>query len=117
MLREFLQRVKDAGLTIRSSKCHIGFSNVDFVGHEIGKGEISLQEANIQKIKDAPRPETKKEVRSFLGLTGFYREYVPNNATIAVPLTDLTEKGLPNKVVWGECSGESISDPEAPVDL
>ena len=101
-LRQFFQRVKEAGLTIRPSKCQIGFSSLDFVGHEIGKGEISLQEDNMKKIQDAPRPETKKQVRSFLGLTGFYREYIPNYAAIAVPLTDLTKKGQPNRVEWGD---------------
>ena len=44
--------------------------------------------------------EQKKQVRSFLGLIGFYRRYIPNFAAIAVPLTDLTKKGQPNVVVW-----------------
>ena len=100
-LRSFLVRVREAGLTLRPSKCEIGFDSVDFVGHKIGKGEIRLHVENVKKIVEAPRPETKKQVRSFLGLTGFYREYIPSYATIALPLTELTKKGLPNQVEWG----------------
>ena len=63
---------------------------------------IGLHEENVAKIRDAPRPRTKKEIRSFLGLTGFYRSYLPNYAAIAAPLSDLTRKGLPNVIVWGD---------------
>jgi hypothetical protein len=101
VVRELFERIRKAGMTIRPTKCEIGFQNLDFVGHEIGRGEIGLQEGNVRKIQEAPRPETKKQVRSFLGLTGYYREYIPNYSAIAVPLTDLTKKGNPNKVEWG----------------
>ena len=53
-------------------------------------------------MKDAPRPTTKKEIRYFLGLVGYYQPFIPNFAAIAVPMSDLTRKGQPNKVVWGE---------------
>ncbi|XP_068221304.1 uncharacterized protein [Palaemon carinicauda] len=101
-LQELFQRIRNANLTVRPSKCILASETVQFLGHEIQGGTLSLQETNISKIQSAPQPKTKKEVRSFLGLTGFYRAYVPNYATIASPLSDLTKKGKSNVVQWQE---------------
>ena len=57
---------------------------------------------NVEKIKDDPRLSTKKQVGSFMGLAGYYRDFIPNFAAIAVPLSDLIRKGQPNKVERGE---------------
>ena len=96
----FFRKVREAGMTIRPSKCVIGARKVNFLGHHVGEGVIGLHEENVLKIKNAPQPGTKKEVRSFLGLTGYYRDYIPNYAAIAAPLSDLTRKGNPNVVPW-----------------
>ena len=108
-LREFLGRVRRAKLTVRPSKCEMGFENMEFVGHEVKKGEIGLHADNIKKIREAPRPKTKTQVRSFLGLTGFYRGYIDKYAEIAEPLTDLTEKKSPNVIKWGETQEKAFS--------
>ena len=91
--RELFSRVSSAGLTIKPSKCMIGFGEIEFVGHMVGNGNLEMEEEKVTKIKNAPQPKTKKQVRSFLGLTGFYRRFIPNYAQIASPLTDLTKKG------------------------
>ena len=49
-----------------------------------------------------PKSTTKKEIRFLLGLVGYYQPFISNFAAIAAPLSDLTRKGQPNKVVWGE---------------
>ena len=51
-------------------------------------------------VQAFPIPQTKKQVKAFLGLTGYYRRFIPDYATIAVPLTDLTKKSAPNQVGW-----------------
>ena len=101
-LRELFSRLVQAGLTIRPTKCLFGVNSVDFLGHRLEQGMIGLHQDNVEKIKDAPRPSTKKQVRSFMGLAGYYDDFIPNFAAIAAPLSDLTPKGQPNKVEWGE---------------
>ena len=77
-------------------------TQVDFLGHHLGRGTVGLQDCNVEKVKDAPRPTTKKEIRSFLGLVGYYQQFISNFAAIAPPLSDLTRKVQPNKIVWGK---------------
>ena len=59
-----------------------------------------MDKSKVEAIRDVPKPTTKKQ---FLGLVGFYCKCVPNLSSIAVPLTDLTKKGQPNKVHWYDC--------------
>ncbi|GFR58487.1 zinc finger protein [Elysia marginata] len=68
----------------------------------LGQGTISLQDENVEKVRNAPRPKTKKEVRAFFGLFGYYKDFVPNFAAISAPLSDLVRKGQPNTVNWSD---------------
>ena len=99
-LRELLQRLRQAGLTARPSKCMVGFTSVEFLGHNVGDGILTPNQDKARDIVEARRPETKKQIRSFLGMVGFYRRFIPQFAEIALPLTNLTKKGNPNKLVW-----------------
>ncbi|KAK7110374.1 hypothetical protein V1264_014258 [Littorina saxatilis] len=100
-LRELFSRLTKANLTVRPSKCILGTDNVDFIGYSLKEGQKGLLLENVTKILNAPRPETKKQVRSFLGLAGYYREFIPNFAAITAPLSDMTRKGCPNRILWG----------------
>ena len=75
-------------------------SSVDFVGHQIGSDRIEPRTALVQAIVDYPRPETKKQVRSLLGLVGYYRKFIPNFSERAAALTHLTKGKNPSKVEW-----------------
>ena len=101
-LRETLVRITKAGSTVRSSKCLIGAQSLDIIGHHMGEGIIKPDKENISKVHDTPRPTTKKEFRFFIGLAGFYRDFVSNFIAIAVPLTNLTKKAQPNPIQWKE---------------
>lgn len=108
-LRPLFERLKSANLTARPSKCYFGFSSVECLGHIVGDDLIRPTPEKIEAIKAAPQPMTKKQVRSFMGLANYYRKFIPNFATIAVPLTDLTKKGLPNKVQWTEAQERAFT--------
>ena len=56
----------------------------------------------VKAVVEYPRPITKTHIRSFLGLAGYYRKFIPNFAEIASPLTDLTKKSAPVNVVWND---------------
>lgn len=85
-LEQVFQRIRRAKLTVKPTKCEIGFQGVTFLGHKLGMGRITAKEGILEKIQAAAAPKTKKEMRSFLGLTGFYREFIPGYAEIAAPL-------------------------------
>lgn len=99
-LEELFERLRVNNLTAKPSKCFLGYLELEFLGHVVGKGQSKPRPTKVESIQNAPRPETKSQVRSYLGLTGYYRAYIPNYAMIAAPLTDRTKKGEPNKVRW-----------------
>ena len=72
------------------------------VGHVVANGCLKTQEDKIIKIRDAAVPKNKTQLRAFLGLTGYYRKFVPNYADIAVCLTDMTKKGRSEVVKWSD---------------
>lgn len=100
LLKEVMRRLRKTGLTARPSKCHIGGSEVEFLGHIVGKGVMKPRPQKVEAISEAKRPETKTQLRSFLGLVGYYRRFIPNFASVACPLSDKTRKGESNKIKW-----------------
>ena len=107
-LREVFSRLRQAGLTLKLKKCQFGASEAGYLGHIIGGGSIQPDPSKIKAIKEYPVPTTKKEVRSWLGLTGYYRRFVPEYATISAPLTGLLRKGSPEKVAWTPATEEAF---------
>ena len=69
-LRELLRRLANAKLTVRPSKTVIGAETTSFGVHQVGRGTSAPLEENLRKVRNVSRPLNKKDVRSFLGLTG-----------------------------------------------
>ncbi|XP_064482847.1 uncharacterized protein LOC135395680 [Ornithodoros turicata] len=101
-LRDVFNRLQTAGLTLKASKCHLAQAEVLYLGHRVGQGKRTPAEMKIAAIADFPRPQSKSEVRAFLGLTGYYRSYIRQYSEIASPLTDSLRKQAPNKVNWND---------------
>ena len=99
-VREVLQRLERAGLTIKPKKCQFAMSQCTYLGHVVGNGEVRPEMSKVRAVESFPTPKTKKQVRAFLGLTGYYRKFIAGYADIAMALTDLTRKNAPNTVVW-----------------
>ena len=76
-----------------------------YLGHIVGNGQVRPEKGKIAAVEAFPVPKTKKDVRAFLGLTGYYRKLIPKYATLAAPLTELTRKQQPNCLAWNaECA-------------
>ncbi|GBG64088.1 hypothetical protein CBR_g40537 [Chara braunii] len=75
--------------------CEFGRTKILYLDHEISADGLRPDDAKVASIRDWPRPQTVTEVRSFLGMTGYYRPFVKNYNTIASPLTDLTRLDTP----------------------
>jgi len=99
-LRDLFERVRCANLKIKPSKTRFCYSEVEFLGHIISRGSIKPMQTNVEKIVNAPTPKTKKGIRSLLGAVGFLRKFIPDCAGILKPLTELTGKNKPKKIVW-----------------
>ena len=99
-LREALNRIQGAGLTLRPDKCLIGASSCEFLGHKVRGGVVKPLEAKVEAVTRFSRPTTKQDVHAFLGLTGYYRRFIPEYAKRTGHLTDALGGKRPEKVEW-----------------
>ncbi|KAI4897040.1 hypothetical protein NFI96_014401, partial [Prochilodus magdalenae] len=105
-----MRKITEAGLTANPSKCHLALGEVSYLGYILGGGQIRPQVDKVEAVKATPQPSTKRRVRSFLGLVGWYRRFIPNFATKATALTDLTKNDQPQRVKWTENCEHSFNE-------
>jgi len=101
-LRKFLSEIRASALTLNLKKCRFAQQEVVYVGHLIGGGRHCPDPDKIKAVAEMQRPVTKRQLKQRLGLLSYYRDYVPNYAAIAKPLTALTGKREPSVLNWGE---------------
>lgn len=92
-LEETLQLLMAAGLKLNAEKCTIAATSINFLGFTISPEVVAPDHEKVAAITDTPAPKTVKEVRGFLGATGFFRKYIEGYANIAAPLLLLLKKG------------------------
>ena len=86
------QKLKVAGLKLKESKCDFFKSEIHYLGHLISDKGIQPLPEKLDTIQNMPHPQTPKEIKQFLGLTGYYRKFIPHFSEISRPLAKLTAK-------------------------
>ena len=107
-LEKILETIKASGLTLNLAKCRFVRAEVKFCGHIIGSGKRKADPDIISAVQNMKTPEAKTQVRQILGFFSWFREYIPDFAFHANPLTDLTAIRVPCKNTMRQCRTESF---------
>ena len=103
-----LQTLRKESLYANMKKCTFGVDKVVFLGFVVSSKGVHVDETKIEAIKTWPQPTNLQQVRSFLGLAGFYRRFVKNFSTIVAPLHALSKKNAP--FVWGSLQSTAFDE-------
>ena len=96
-LRSVLEVLRANKLFAKLSKCTFAQSEIEYLGHVINQDGVATDPAKISAIQAWPTPKTVTELRSFLGLTGYYRRFIQSYGVICRPLFDALKK---NSFIW-----------------
>ena len=108
-LRTVFGVLSEAGLTCRKSKCVFGKRRLEFLGHVVGDGVMSVPKARVKALEEHPVPRSRKQLRAFLGLIGYYRRFVRDFHEWSSLLTPHTAKTSPGEVQWTSSMLEAFS--------
>lgn len=106
-LRQLLHTLRNEKLYAKLSKCEFWLREVQFLGHVVNENGIKVDPSKVEAIMKWDSPKSPTEVRSFLGLAGYYRRFIQDFSKIATPLTKLTRKNVPFK--WGDPQERAFS--------
>jgi hypothetical protein len=107
-IRDILERLRKANLTVKLKKCQFARKSIKILGHVIEDGYVKPDPEKISAIANYQVPKTKRQVRAFLGLGNFYNRFIPDFGTKAAPLTELTRKDKPDKIKWTDAADRSF---------
>lgn len=108
VLTQVADCLRKSGLTINIEKSNFCMEEVKYLGHVLGNGVIRTDPDKISAIVEYPVPRSIKDVRRFLGMSGWYRKFISNYASITTPLTDLLKNR--KKFVWDDNAQKSFEE-------
>lgn len=95
-----LKRLRQFGFTVNPQKINLAKNSVNYLGHTISRGKLSINPDRTDKVRNFPTPKTLKQLLRFTGLCAFYSRFIPNFSVIAAPLYALKSKD--KRFEWGE---------------
>ncbi|XP_047175538.1 uncharacterized protein LOC124842957 [Vigna umbellata] len=107
-LRIVLSVLREKELYAKRSKCEFWMKEIQFLGHVVSAGGIAVDPAKVKAVLDWESPRSVTEVRSFVGLAGYYRRFIEGFSKIVAPLTSLTRKDQP--FAWTDKCEESFQE-------
>jgi hypothetical protein len=99
-VRKVLQVLQRDKLFAKESKCEFFKTEVEFLGHLVGRNGVRMMQDKVQAISEWPVPQTVTDVRAFLGTAGYYRKFIKGFSSISTPLNTLTKDDV--KFEWKE---------------
>lgn len=116
-LLQVLTRLREYGLKLSPEKCRFFQTSVKYLGHIVSERGVETDPEKIEAIKTWPRPKTLKELRSFLGFSGYYWRFIKDYSQIVKPLNELTSGYPPlRKSVKKLCKEDQYHNPKEPFD-
>uniref|UniRef100_A0A1A8MG90 ribonuclease H n=1 Tax=Nothobranchius pienaari TaxID=704102 RepID=A0A1A8MG90_9TELE len=106
-LTELFKRLAAARLTVNLAKCEFVKATVSYLGKQVGHGCVRMLKDKVRSISDFPVPKTRRELRRFLGVVGYYRCFCQNFATVVHPLTNLLSPKVPFR--WSEAAQSAFA--------
>ena len=98
-LETVLRRAKDYGITLNREKCQFGVQELDFYGYRFTSEGLKPTQEKCRTVKECSSPNSREEVRSFLGMIGYLSKFIPRYAVLIAPLRRLTRQDVPFS--WG----------------
>ena len=99
-LEQVFNRLRDANLTLKPTKCEFAVKEVKYLGHILSKHGVQVDPSKTDAVSSFPVPKNQKQVKSFLGMCSYYRKFVDSFANIASPLNALLRKDSEKKFHW-----------------
>ena len=106
-LRLVLLQLRHHKFFLKRSKCSFAQDQIDYLGHIISRAGVATDPAKTEAMLAWPTPTTVTELRGFLGLTGYYRRFVPHYGIVAKPLTNLLKK---QQFIWTTAADQAFQD-------